>query len=457
MNRIHAALARWTTALALGACGAVGAVAFELPAQGCPMAHCDTRMSDLVRSVSPAVAQTIRIVKNSAGSTGGLGCVSNTRLAACTGNADPANASNLVVYDADGNEVWNDGGLLGASAWYSAAMISADDQVIAADRDRILRVDVPGRSIVWQSVKPDIGTPISPVPVGADAAMVLLATKSDGALGTPELSVWDTETGALLWHGAIVDPVTGVVYQTINTPAVKGSRAYVLAAAVGNGSDGRLYAIDICNGSGCGGRGRVEVAWHHPIEGPSSASPLVIGKRIFFDGLRGKSSGLFYAVDDLGAAPSQAWMRKYRGRFGFSAAQDPRGGFWISPWQSASLLRLRESNGATLQTVAVGAALGLDPTYSPVTAISISESQGGAVVLTAGYQTKTPSVGIGPQVAAMDVSTQPGGSLLWKVKVSNSVLRNAATGQYPILTNAQGARRIVFRGTLSSTFFIGEP
>lgn len=430
---------------------------FVLPTSGCPMAHCDARMSDLVGAVGPTVAETVAIDRKSAGAVGGLGCVSNTRLVACTGGSDPAQKSNLTVYDADGNRLWDDGGLLGDTAWFGAAMISADDHIIAADQHTVLRASMRSGKIVWQSAKPDIGSPISPVLVGNDGSMILLATKSDAGQGSPELSVWDVATGALLWHQPITDPATGALYQTINTPAVKGNRAYVVAAGVGNPGDGRLVAIDICESAACGGRGRPQVAWVHPFEGPSSASPLVIGDRIFFDGLRGKNGGLFYGVDDLGGAPAQAWVRKFKGRFGFSAAQDPRGGLWVSPWKSGTFLRLRELNGGTVQTIVFADLFGLDPTYSPVTAVSVSQTAGGAVVLTTGIQTKSKSIGIGPQVVAIDVSSQPGGTALWRYAVTGNGGRNAATGQYPIVTNAAGARRIVFRGTISSTFFVGEP
>ena len=430
---------------------------FVLPSGGCPMAHCDARMSDNVGLLSPTVAREIRVDRSSAGAVGGLGCVSNGRLVACTGNADPSLQSNLTVYDADGNQVWDDGGLLGATAWYSAAMISDSNQVIAADQRRLLRADPLTGTIVWQSLKPDDGTPISPVLIGTDASMILLATKSDVGVGTPELSVWDVATGALLWHQPIVDAGTGALYQTINTPAVKGNRAYVLAAGVGNPGDGRLHAIDVCESSSCGGRGKLQFAWQHPFEGPASASPLLIGKRLFFDGLRGKSTGLFYGVDDLGSTPSQVWVRKFNGRFGASAAQDPRGGIWFYPWQSGTVVRVSERTGNNLQVIDVSTVLGLDPGYSPVTAMSVSNTSTGAVVLTFGAQTKTPSVGTGPHVAAIDVSTLDSGTALWKYKVSSSAARNAATGQFPVVTNGAGARRIVFRGTTSSTFFIGEP
>jgi hypothetical protein len=452
VSLMAAMLALTAPAMALAQAGP-----FILPAAGCGMAHCDARMSDNVAQVSPSVAVEVAVDRNSSGAVGGLGCVSNTRLVACTGSSDPALKSNLTVYDADGNRLWDDGGRLDATAWYSAAMISESNHVIAADQKRMYRADPISGTILWQSAKPDDGTPISPVLIGATSSMILLATKADAGVGTPELSVWDVSTGALLSHQPIVDPVTGVLFATINTPAVKGNRAYVLAAGVGMPDNGRLYAIDVCESDACGGRGKLKVVWNHPFDGPSSASPLLIGQRVFFDGLRGKSTGLFYGVDDLGNAPAQAWVKKFTGRFGSSAAQDPRGGLWFFPWQGGNLLRVAERTGAVQQTVNVSTVLGLDAGYSPVTALSISASPSGAVVVTFGTQNKSNSVGIGPHVAAIDVSTSATGSQLWKYRVSSNAARLAPTGQYPIVTNHAGARRVVFRGTTSSTFFIGEP
>lgn len=433
------------------------ATSFVLPTQGCPMAHCDARMSNTVGVVSPRQGREVSVDRSSAGAVGGLGCVSNGRYAVCTGSSDPSLKSNLSFYDADGNLLWDDGGLLDATAWYSAAIISDTHQVIAADQKRLLRADPLNGRIVWQSAKLDDGTPISPVLVGASAGIVLLATKSDAGVGSPELSTWDLETGALLSHAGLLDPATGVRYQTINTPAVRGNRAYVLAAAVGTPDDGRLYALDVCEADSCGGRGTFTVAWFFPFSGPSSASPLLIGSRIFFDGLRGRTTGLYFGVDDLGTSGAQAWKRSYGSRFGFNAAQDPRGGLWISPWQSGTLLRVSEADGSTLQTVDVSVASGLGSGYSPVTAVSVSRTSAGAVVLTNGIQTKSSTTATAPYVVALDVSSTDAGASLWKYKVSTNALRNAPTGQYPVVTNAAGARRVVFRGTASGTFFIGEP
>lgn len=437
------------------AAGAGMAQDFVLPAAGCPMAHCDAALTDIVGMAAPRVGTLVHADRDSAGATGGLGCVSNTRLAACTGSADPALKSNLSVYDADGRLVWQDAGRLDATAWYSAALISDDDQVIAADRQRLLRVDVRTGTVIWQVDKPDDGTPISPVLVGADRSMLLLATKADGGQGAPEVSVWDVATGALLWHQALQDPVTGARLATVNTPAVVGNRAYVLAAGVGNPENAYLTALDVCESEACGGRGRFSVAWHHAYDGPSSASPVVRNGRVFFDGLRGRGTGLFYAVDDLGASASTSWVKRFRGRFGFSAALDPRGGLWVSPWQSAQFIRLAERNGRALQNVDVPALLAWPAGTSPVTAVSVAHDGAGEVVLLFGAQ--SPDAAAGSFVGAIDVGASPAGAALWQFKVADNAIRKAPTGQYPIVVNAEGARRVVFRGTTGDTFFVGEP
>lgn len=421
------------------------------------MAHCDARMSNAVNLTSPTVAVRIRVDKALAGTKNGLGCVSNGTLVACTAGGDPAVQSNLVVYDGDGNRVWEDRGQLGPTAWMSAPLISDAGIVIAADQSQILRADPLAGTVVWRSAKPDSGIPISPVLIGSGLNMVLVAPMSADDGGLTELSVWDANTGSLLAHGPIVDPATGVTYHTMNTPSVVGNRAYVLTSAAGSPRDGRLYAIDICESSVCGGRGAIKPAWYFGFNGPSGASPLVIGKRIFFDGLRGEGAGTYFAVDDRGMNGARVWKAQFGGRFGFNAAQDPRGGLWVSPWNSGIFLRLNEDTGLIDQTVVVSSVLGLAPGYTPVTAVSVSRTAAQGVVLTFGAQTNGQTASIGPHVAAIDVSTTPSGVALWKYKVSSSAAINSATGQFPIVTGSSGSRRIVFKGSLSSTYFIGEP
>lgn len=436
---------------------AVGAGAFPLAGAGCPMAHCDPRMSDLVDSTAPSSAALVRVDTTTPPAVGGLGCVSNTRLVACTGGGDPAVSSNLVVYDADGNRLWDDGGILGTSAWKSAAIIGDNDLVIAADQNTVLMADPRTATVLWQSTKPDSAPPISPVLAGSDLDMVLVASGAGNTGSTPQVSVWDAANGAMLDHMTLVDPVTQQVYSTFNTPAVAGNRAYVLASVIANGTKGRLFALDICDSSACGGRGKLSVAWTYDFRGPSGASPLLIGSRLFFDGRAKSGAGIFMAVDDMGTAPSVAWQIQAPSTFAASAAQDPRGGLWVYPWQTGKLLRLNPRTGAVLQTVDTSTVLGESPGYYPVTAVSVSSSDSGAVVLTFGARAASPGSATPPYVAAVDVSSAGAGSLLWKFKFARSTAANVPTGQSPIVIGSTGARRVVVRGANGSTYFIGEP
>ena len=430
---------------------------FPLPPAGCPMAHCDPRMSDLVNSMSPSVGVAVRVDRSSPPAVGGLGCVSNTRLVACTGGGDPLVSSNLVVYDADGNRLWDDGGILGASVWKSAAIIGDNDLVIAADESTVLMADPRAGAILWQSTKPDLAPPISPVPAGSGRDMVLIASGAGSAGSTPQLSIWDAASGAMLDSMTLVDPVSLQVYSTFNTPAVAGNRAYVLASVISNGANGRLFALDICDSAACGGRGKLSVAWTYDFRGPSGASPLLIGSRLFFDGRTASGAGTFMAVDDTGAAPSLKWRIQASSTFAASAAQDPRGGLWVYPWQTGKLLRLNPNTGAVLQSINVSTVLGVSSGYYPVTAVSTSSSASGAVVLTFGARAAGRGTATPPYVAAIDVSSVDAGSLLWKYKFANTVASNVPTGQSPIVINSAGARRVVVRGANNSTFFIGEP
>lgn len=90
-------------------------VPFSLPTAGCPMAHCDPRMSDQVGRALPSTVQLVRLDTAPVGGAG-HGCVSNLRTVACTYRGEPLLQSNLVVYDADGQRIWEDHGQLGINA-----------------------------------------------------------------------------------------------------------------------------------------------------------------------------------------------------------------------------------------------------------------------------------------------------------------------------------------------------
>jgi hypothetical protein len=430
------------------------AAGFVLAATGCAMAHCDSRMSDGAGTTSPAAIGWSHVDRTPIGGSG-LGCVSNLSTVACTYRNDPR--SNLAVYDASGNRVWEDYGQLGSNAWMSVPFIGADGTIVAADENWVMRVDPATNTVLWKSAKVDTGLPINPVPIGSNRGMVFIATNTNSAGGTAEVSVWDVTTGALLSHQPIRDPATGRIYVTRNTVAVSGNRAYVLTNADGDPSDGRLYAIDVCGASDCGGRGTQTVSWHYDFKGPSGSSPLLIGKVLYFDGKPTKTSGSFMAVADHGTSASLLWTRSFHGTFNVSAAQDPRGGLWVHTWTGAEqLTRLNANTGNTAQQIVVSTALGLPSGYTANSVMTVGSSPTGAVLLTVGVY--NPGIdGVPSYVAAIDVSSTPGGSAFWLYQIAPSASANTVTGQFPIVVDPNGARRVVFNGSKSSTFFIGEP
>lgn len=431
---------------------------FVLPSQGCPMAHCDARMSDQARTRVPDVGQLVHLDPAQVGNGNwGLGCSSNLLLVACTLRGDPALQSNLVVYDADGRRIWEDGGLLGETAWMSVPLVGADGTVVAADRDHVLRADPASGRVLWMSAKPDPGDPISPVPAGSDGSLLFVAT-SRGGDGVAELSVWDLPTGALLAHMPLADATTGRRYVTRNTPAVRGNRVYVLAESEPDADDGRLVAIDLCESSACGGRGQMSVGWSFSFKGPSGASPLVIGTRIFFDGRPTPRSGRLFALNDRGSAPRLLWQREFPSILTASAAQDPRGGLWLAPAGAAhTLLRLNADTGATEQQVVLSEVLGLVPGYTMHSVLSVYRSAAGQPVLVGGLahaaDPTLPSL-----LAAIDVGAVPAGSALWSLVLApDGQANSAASRQFPAVVTPGGARRIVFTGLRSGIHFVGMP
>lgn len=435
---------------------------FPLPVAGCPMAHCDPRMSDQVRVAGPDSVAWTRVDTTVAGGSG-LGCVSNLRQAACTYRGDPLRQSNLVVYDAEGRRVWEDRGLMGTTAWQSAPIIGDDGSVIAADQARVVRVQPATGTVLWNSAKPDPGVPMSPVLIGASRGMVFIATNgSASGSGSPAISVYDVTTGALLYSAALVDATTGRTYVTRNTPAVSGTRAYVLANAVGDTNDGRMFALDVCEAADCGPRGRWKVGWSFAFKGPSGASPLLIGRTLYFDGRPGNAQGAgsFMAVTDQGTTPRLKWQRFFPLLFGVSAAQDARGGMWVAPTNGTTgasiLLRLNADTGATDQQIDVSAAFGLPAGYGSISVLTGASTRAGAMSLVFGVQTS--QTGVQPAYVGMiDVASSATGRLVWRVPMGTIEQPNPASSQFPVVVNARGSRRVIVNGGRSSTFFFGEP
>ena len=268
-----------------------GMSSLTLPVSGCPQAHCNAHLSDAVESISPDAAELVAFDSATQGSQHGLGCSSNTQVAACTfGSANPPN---LVVYNADGRRIFADNaGLLDSSAFASAPIVFTDGKILAVDTDRLILFNSDG-TLRWLSNKPDVGTPTSPVLVGTD--IVFLATQGGG------LSTWDLNTGNALDSFKISDP-TCSNYDTQNTSAVNGNRVYVLVSCTTDTAEGGLVALDVDTQAGPS-RGTMELGWFYRFTGPSGASPLYHDGNIFFDGVlpSDATKGVFMGVQDTGS------------------------------------------------------------------------------------------------------------------------------------------------------------
>jgi hypothetical protein len=408
------------------------------------MAHCDSHMSDLTRLVGPAAGSVAKYDALSPGANAGLGCSSNLNTVACTfASSSPPN---LVVYGNNGERLFEDAaGLLNSNAGKSAPIVFLDGTVLAADNTRLILFNADG-TVKWNSAKIDTGSPISPVLVGTD--MVLTATNGAGTLST-----WDLNDGRLL--GTFVVNRSGIcdAYQTLNTPAVNGSRAYVVMNCGTDTTMGLLVAIDI-DTSSTSVRGKMTQIWFYEITGPSGSSPLFDNGQIYLDQRdpSDSSKGFFMAIKDLGSSPQLLWNVHFGSKFVASAAKDPRGGLWVFPALYPDLYRLNAADGTVLQQIPIHPLPGTVGPYSPCSALTVSYTSAKAVVLTFGTRSKVS--GEPAAVMSIDVTNA---RLLWQTEVTFNGDGNHAFGQFPIVRSSGGAPWIAFAGSKSGTFFIGQP
>ena len=412
----------------------------QLPTSGCPMAHCDAHLNDAVREVTPSVGDIVASDPGSLGANEGLGCSSNATIVACS---FASTGSNLVVYDAGGNRIFAaPPGTLNYNAAKSAPIVFTNGMVLLADNIHVILFNADG-SVNWMTTKPDTNPPISPVLVGT--GIVLVATAVNGAITTYDLS-----TGQLLatFH---VTSASCPNYNTLNTPAVNGSRAYVVSACVGEQTNGGLAAIDVATSGAT--RGSMTLAWLYAFPGPSGASPLFTNGVVFFDGVisAGSSHGTFMAVSDTASGPVQVWQMEFSTHFAANAGQDPRGGIWVFPVGGPYLYRLGNNNGSILQRLPVPIPAGHVGPYVPSSAVSLSRAANGDVVLT--YGAKSLQASEPATVVAADVTTS---TVIWQTDVPGPA-GNQTAAQFPIVVNSQGFRRVVFPGSIAGTYFVGAP
>lgn len=412
---------------------------FVVGNKGCPMAHCDQRMTGAVNQPVPPGPGISRFFQDNSGSGSGfgLGCTSNTKVVACTyqGLASPT----LVVYNADGVKMWDSGFHLNGSASASAAIVADDGGIVAADSRNVVRFSPTG-SVIWKK-RFNGGLPISPNYTDNGAIVV---AGSDGTIAAYRVS-----------DGFAFTPIrlgdANGFFQTRNSPAVRGNRMYVSLDHEANENVGRLVAIDV-NTSATNGV-YLTVAWTHDFTGPSGGTPLIFGDTIIFDGAstNDTSTGatpFLRCVQDKGAAAVTLWTQIMPGPVKAAPTLDPRGGFWTFPARG-SLMRFSTSPSSPtssaptlLQTIDLHALTGEAGTQSPSSAMVMADGLNGDPVMIVGIMSRPD--GSGPtgasMVAAIDVKNT---RLLWRdivsptsqtVVISQFVITksNAQVGKYSV-------------------------
>jgi len=415
---------------------------FRLPTTGCPMAHCDPRMSDNVNATIPVAAGS-RIVYQDPGPVGsgaGLGCSSNGSVVAC------AYRNAVVAYDAAGARRFDSGALFGEWARTSAPIVGEDGSVIAADNQRLVRFS-PGGAVVWQSPMPG-GLPLSPVPT-ANRALVL------ATYGGP-VSAFSLDNGRLLGTLHVRSEDGTRTYETLNTPAVRGNRAYVsMSARDDPANHALLVAIDVDPRNA---ESPLSVAWQFPFAGPSGASPLVLSASslVIFDADRlNPGEGIapqLAAVRDDGGSPTLVWRRALRSPVRASAARDPRGGIWFFSTGAPYLHRLVWTSGQGWQRIDLDALIGEEGLHVPSSALTIgAKTDAHATVMLVGAVAVDPPGA--SYVAAIDLEAQ---ALLWKVRIAGGRAEDYVASQFAVV-NASGGPRVAFPTSSRGLMLVGEP
>lgn len=400
------------------------------------MAHCDSKMTDLGGEHVPRGPGVVLLARDSApdGSGKGLGCSSNGAVVACSyKNLDDVDA--VVVYNASGSRLWASGTHLSGSSHFSAPLVSASGDVVAAD-DRTLARFTPSGGVAW-SVSTAGGTPISPVIGPFDT--ILLATA-----GGP-LSVHRSSDGQLL-GSLTVTTKDGLPYETGNTPCVIGNRMYVSMHQRAAPHFGALVAVDVRADSAP----MLKVAWTHGFGGPSGASPLCHGDSVHFDAA-GLTPGTFaphvIGLRDLGTGPELLYAKPTTTNTLASFALDPRGdGYWVMP-NKYRFIEKRSFLGEVVDSLDVPVLVG-DAAYPNIGMSAITMF--GSSINPAMVVGTTDLNRVSAHVLAIDLVTR---SRLWKFKLSD-VAPDRVFSQFSVVLS-EDKPRVVFPGTATGAYFLG--
>jgi hypothetical protein len=421
---------------------------------GCAMAHCDQALSDNANFLPTLSGQVVEALsdRDVSGSGLGIGCSSNGDIAVCSFRSSSSKPVEIRAYNVDEQQtlqtLWSSTAL-SSYAWASPPIVASDGGVIAVDQSRIIRFGPQGVE-KWR------GATAGGLPIGSnvtDNGEIILATRSG------PVSAYDSETGRMLAQLRLNDTVQynnrqySGYFDTVNVPAVKGSRVYIATQFKYDSFNsqlpvGRLYALDLVCDQNDEKTCIFQIAWNFEFKAPSGSSPTVRndeGKTvIYFDGNgltpSGASRPLALAVEDLGTSGTLLWSSPLAVGPQASPALDPRdeGGIWFYPFHRSELLRLDESDGHVLQTINIDTLITDAGTWIPVSVMTISGNPEAPVMMFAASTSNYSRT----YAVAIDLNS---GALLWKFPIDEGKgLSGVPFGQFPVLSNSNGEPVVVF-------------
>jgi len=411
---------------------------FNLANNGCPMVHCDQQMSDNSTNIPPA-ANIGLVWQQYTNANLCTWCATNDSIVACSFmNTNNPTIDNLVVFDFNGNIKFTDNNILNNTAGLSGHLIGEDGSVIVADTSNVVRFNADG-TIQWQTSTNGAGGS-QPMSLNLTAnGQIIIASR-----GGP-VAAYDKESGV---QTSVIYPtgnLTTGYYETLNTPAVRGNRVYLLCQKEGLNptNKGALISIDVTPTS-------MTEVWEFPFRSESGASPTVINDTIFFDGdglnPGGPQIPKVFAVKDNGTAPSLIWTYDIPTgqRLISSVNLDPRGGIWFYPRPNyGKLVRLNQTNGFFIEEINYNSLINAANNVGINTSTTIF-FDGGVPYMSFGV-TPAPPLSLGEAYfVVLNLSTN---TIHWKYKLSSNAINFANAGSAPLLTIRKNGNTRLVAGT----------
>ena len=433
---------------------------FQLASIGCAMGHCTPLADDSDLQAAPTGGNRAWKDTTVPGANVQVGCSGNGTVAVCglSGSSDGGSPS-LVAYDATGAHVWT----YAASAGFPAPMVDVNGGAIAANSNGAVRI-APDGGVMWTSASLG-GAPKSPTPMGQSYVFLATSPTSLSSNQAP-LTTVDTATGKRIHTYDAVSPSDSLVpnyyYSSGNSPAVSGSRAYVVMGR--NKSDGstdscsigRLFAFDVDE------NGAIKEAWRSAaFEAPSGASPMVVGSQIYFDGAQpapaagdggvactdddgsplvtaamqcpadpngtnpSGADGYFFDLEDDGTTSKFRWCTSIGAGAQANAPHDPRGGLWVYPFGKPALYHLDETTGVQLADSFLDLTTVVPGAVTVASDMTMSGSSAQPILILSVLHP------LGNEVCALDLSATTN-------RTKWCVPSGVAAGQFPIIQGKNG-------------------